>query len=142
MSIEITKLLHDSAYEMIRNRGIDRVKEAIYDGKIKLRALINETECYKEFLSYPIARIIISATRNKYCINRYAHAEGLRALEYMERESAESIVRIANELNIDCIYHGEEFSVHFSDFLKYTDGLYSELVWQLPDRNLFVAGYI
>lgn len=127
--IGMDEILFDGVYERARRRGVERVMNALYKGKINEAPLINEIDCMMEIFSYPIARMIAVAVESDYVLRRYALAEAKKAYELLKNEEEIILKEVAREFDID-ISNDE---MHFSVYLKYAP---HEPKWKLVNREL------
>ncbi len=94
-----------------------RVAEALTYGKIAYRNIGLDSEKLSSIISYAYARLIISATQSPLAISKYADAEAKRAVSALEEDSAESLVRLAKELNVSIEHANGTFYIKLEDFL-------------------------
>lgn len=127
--IGMDEILFDEVYERARRRGVERVMNAVYKGKINEAPLINEIDCMMEIFSYPIARMIAVAIESDYVLRRYALAEAKKAYELLKGEEESVLEEVAREFDIDVSNDG----IHFSHYLKYAP---HEPKWKLVNREL------
>ncbi len=133
--VNIEEILFDELYERARQRGIERVKQALEKGIIYDTPLINDVDCAMEIFSYPIARMLVVAVESDYLLRRYALAEAKRAYENMKNEEEDFISYLAKELGVEV--NGEK--IHFADYLKYAPTW--DMKWKLVNREL-KNGYV
>ncbi len=137
------ELLKDDAFSSARARGLRRVTSALEGGDkaaIEELPLHSEADIWIEILSYPVARIIVSAIGDQYLIRRYALAEAVWAHTHLARESASFVVFLAQDLGIDLHANNGGFRVHFTDFLKHTS-LMRHSGWKLINQ-VVEGGYV
>lgn len=79
--IDLADLITDERSPILR-RGVERVDEAIHDGRVADPI----PDSRVELLSYPIARVLISLVDNPVLTERYALAEARRAFALLESE--------------------------------------------------------
>jgi len=133
--ITIEALLKDLAYEPARVRGKERVAEAIELGTVDDRALVNEAEQLAEILSYPIARMIVSCTGDKYLIGRYALGEAMLLEMRLIEEDREGLKSTGEELGVVFSRNGDRNLIHFTTFLSATSKIRAK-EWKLVNQEL------
>ena len=133
--IDVEEILFDGIYERARNRGVERVMQALYKGIINDAILVNEVDCMMEVLSYPIARMLVVAIESDYLLRRYALAEAKKAYENMKRDSPEIIIEIGKEFGIEF----KDGCIHSTDYLKFAPTW--DIKWKLVNRELR-QGYV
>jgi len=119
-------------YAPILNRAEKRIEEAI------LYALVSEQQRNDEIeiLSFPIAVMMVSTTKDPFLKRRYALAEAKRAYNLLKLENKDKITQIANTFNWKIKPTKTEtadFALHFTDFLRNTAGFH-ETKWKLVNR--------
>ncbi|MCK4718776.1 MAG: DNA primase regulatory subunit PriL, partial [Thermoplasmata archaeon] len=120
MGIDISSLLEDRAYEAARIDGGERAGHAVRDGHLPPPQPGGEVELLNGILSYPVARMIVSCTGDGYVIKRYALAEAVRAREQLLEEDVEFLMEMAGELGLEAGSERGEFTLHFTDYLRFT----------------------
>jgi len=134
--IELETLLNDEIYARAREQGIKRAMQAIKNPNAGFEQHItDEITALHEILSYPVARMIISATRDKSAINRYAVAESKNFSSLAISEEPDTLISIANELGIEACYQ-EKFSMHFTTYLQYTTQFRGIPEWKLAYQDI------
>jgi DNA primase large subunit len=135
-NIDLDKLLTDIAYEPARVRGKNRVAEAVEKGAVEDQPLAKEVDQVPEILSYPIARMIVSSSGDRYLINRYALGEAMLLESRLLYESDEDIGIIANELGVDVQKTVKGYLVHFTTYLAATSSIRAK-EWKLVNQEIF-----
>jgi DNA primase large subunit len=135
------ELLASSVWEKARISGIERVTGAIDRKDPGGRTLADKSDQVIEILSYPIARMIIVATRNPKVFSRYAVAEAKYAKSNLDSESAEFVARIASEMDFTCMESGGRFKISFLDWIRNAPTYQSswKLVNQVLNRGMIVC---
>ena len=138
--IELDALLTSPSYEEARIRGSERVEDAIVNNEVSYRPLRNDIEAAMEIMSYPYARILVSALNDKYLTRRYALAEAVRMNKLLGQEKHADIIRIAQELDIRARSvmgndNKTELEMHFSDYLKLSSRIKST-DWKLVNTEI------
>jgi DNA primase large subunit len=121
--------------DQILNRAEERVENAILSVSVG-----KKRENYVEIPSFPVALMLVIATKNSFIKKRYALSEAKQAFNDMNSETREKIMAIA----MDFGWHIEpnknpempfEFSVNFTDYLRNTAHL-RDAKWKLVNRIL------
>jgi DNA primase large subunit len=134
--IDLDRLLTDIAFEPARVRGKDRVTEAVEKGAVENRPLAKEMDQIPEILSYPIARMIVSCSGDRYLIGRYALGEAMLLESRLLMESDEDLSVIANELGVDTQKTDKGYMVHFTTYLAATSSIRAK-EWKLVNQEIF-----
>ena len=139
-SIELDMLLTSDSYADARERGARRVEDAIINSEVSYNPLRNEIEAAMEIMSYPYARILVSALNDKFLTRRYALAEAVRMNKLLGQESHPAVVQIAQELDIHARTvldkdNNTELEMHFSDYLKLSSRIKST-DWKLVNTEI------
>jgi len=124
--IDLGSLLDDVAYARARALGIQRVEQALEEGEIHYRPGTTPADALLELLSYPVARILVSAVGDPYLIRRYALAEAVRGNKLLKEEDDDYVVEVGRELGIDAERANGEMKIHFADYLTHTSQLKSK----------------
>ncbi len=134
--IDLEQLLGDIAYDTARVRGKDRVIEAVDDGAVRDIPLAKEIDQFDEILSYPIARMIVSCSGDRYLINRYALGESMLLEKRLLEEDDEDLAVIANELGVEIQKKDQGYLVHFTTYLAATSAIRAK-EWKLVNQEIF-----
>ncbi|MDH4123735.1 MAG: DNA primase large subunit PriL, partial [Thermoplasmata archaeon] len=127
----------DIAYETSRTRGKERVREAIEEGKVSSVPLAKEMDQLKEMLSYPIARMLVSCTGDRYLISRYALGEAMLLESRLAEEDIDLVVENAKELGLEVEQDGSRrLMIHFGSFLSATSSIRAK-EWKLVNQEIF-----
>ncbi|MGB9635628.1 MAG: hypothetical protein ACPL1Y_00035 [Thermoplasmata archaeon] len=140
-NIELESLLSDEIYATARDLGIRRATSAITNPTQSYG--FNPTEeisALNIILSYPVARMIISATRDKGAIARYAVSESKNFSIIANTEKPETLLEISSDLGISADFD-RKFSVHFTDYLMYTSQFRGNPEWKLAHQDM-ERGYV
>ncbi len=127
------ELFSERAFEQVRERGKERVLEALGDGIIK-SAYSDVVGAEKELLSYPFARILVSCINDGYLIKRYALAEAKAAHEKVRELADNELKELAGDFNIEALIN-EKVTMHFTDYIRYASVIH-EPKWKLVNRNM------
>ncbi len=134
LDFKFDELFSDRAFEQVRERGKERVLEAIGNGIIK-KEYSDRIAAEKELLSYPIARILVSCIKDIYLIKRYALSEAKSVFSKINYLDENDLKEIIVDFTIDATLYEKYAIVHFADFLRYTSGL-NDPRWKLVNRNI------
>lgn len=131
-------------YEPILDRGEERIIQALRDGVVRGGLPYG----LDEFLSFPIAVILVSTIGDPFLTRRYALAEAVRARMLLEGEDDDRIAEIAmrefdwrirvQRREIDGLIYS--FELHFVDYLRNASS-FREDKWRLINRVL-LDGYV
>ncbi|MGQ0536270.1 MAG: DNA primase regulatory subunit PriL [Methanobacteriota archaeon] len=134
-------LLSDPAYARIRRAGLERARAAIETGELAATPTATEADALSTLLSYPVARILISALGRPHAIRRYAVAESKRFSSLAAREPRETVVLLATSLGLrPVVGRGSDLSLHFSDFVRYASR-FRDPDWKLVNQPL-AGGFV
>lgn len=133
--VTLDQLVSSVAYERARFSGRERVLEALEDGKIDDHPIAKEIDATNELLSYPIARMIVSAVADPAFIKRYAIAEAKKADERLRKEDDDFIMGVAQELGLEVRQEDGGFSIGFTDFLRTSSAMRSK-DWKLVNQKV------
>jgi DNA primase large subunit len=127
--------LENPEYIRIVDRAEKRIEEAIE------KALVSEPQRNDEveILSFPIAVMMVSTTKDAFLKRRYALAEAKRAYGLLKRESKDKLIQIATTLNWKirtAKLEPSDFAIHFKDYLRNITGFH-ETKWKLINRTMF-----
>lgn len=133
--VTLDALVSSRAYESARLRGRDRVLEVL-DGNVILdHPMATEVEATLELLSYPVARMIVSAVAEPMFVRRYAIAEAKRARRWLRSADLDFVIRAAQELGFQVSRDDGNLAVDFTDFLRYSSGMRSK-DWKLINQSV------
>jgi DNA primase large subunit len=116
------------------DRAEKRIEEAINDALVSEPLRNDEIE----ILSFPIAVMMVSTSKDAFLKRRYALAEAKRAYGLLKRESRDKLIQIAVALNWKVGKSKPETSnlaLHFTDYLRNTTGFH-EAKWKLINRSV------
>ncbi|MEM3396979.1 MAG: DNA primase large subunit PriL [Thermoplasmata archaeon] len=139
--IDLDHLLNDDLYATARQLGSKRALSAVQTPTTPFNLpYTDEIGLLYSLLSYPVARMIISAVRDKTVINRYAVAESKNFSAVAASERQEILVQIARDLGIEVQFLGEriepDFAIHFTQYLTYTSQFRGDPDWKLAYQAL------
>ena len=133
--ITLDKLISSVAYERARYQGRERVMEALENRMIDDHPMASEIDATLELLSYPIARMIVSAVADPAFVKRYAIAEAKKANERLKLEETSFLMKVAQELGLNVAREDGGFAVDFTDFLRFS-AVMRDKSWKLVNQKL------
>lgn len=133
--VTLEDLLGHQSYRQARARGKARVVDALEYGAVRERPMGTLEEQLEEILSYPLARMLVSAAGDKFLLRRYALAEGVTMCGRLEREEVDVVEEVAYQLGVKARTDSDTadqvtVSIHFSDYLRFTSRMRSK-EWKL-----------
>ena len=134
--ISLVDLLTNRAWASARDRGKERVRETLEDvERVPLREVptSSDQDQWREILSYPVARMVVSCVADNYLVRRYALAEAIRAESRLAQEDVRFVNLVAAQLDLDFHLEGDVANVHFLDFLRTTSTLRGK-EWKLINQ--------
>ncbi|HUO41852.1 MAG TPA: DNA primase large subunit PriL [Methylomirabilota bacterium] len=128
----------------ILERAKDRVKQAVFSGKISAELTQEDVD----ILAYPTALMIISSIGDDRSRRRFALAEAKRASQLLRMEPPDKLLQIgtgsfkwdAHSLEKDIGGTHFELAVHFTDYVRNSAKIH-DLKWKLVNRVLS-QGYV
>ncbi|MBS3817101.1 MAG: DNA primase large subunit PriL [Candidatus Thermoplasmatota archaeon] len=129
------ELIKDSLWGPVRERGKDRVFEALDEGKVRIRDIRDDIEQEEELFSYPIARMLVSSIGDNFLVRRYSLGEAERVVTELSGEDDEMILKMASALEINAGMDGDLFTIFFGDYLENTERLRAP-PWKLVNQDL------
>lgn len=133
--ILIEELLVRPSYEEARNRGRARILGALEQSDAGERAMSTDFEGLMEVMSYPVARMMVSAIGDKFLVKRYALSEGVALNRRLQEEEGAMALQVARELGVEAVEVGGELRMHFADFLRFTSKMRSK-EWKLVNTEV------
>ena len=133
--VTLEKLVSSLAFEAARLRGKERVLDVLEGNVIQERPMAKEVDATNELLSYPVARMIVSAVADPMFVKRYAIAEAKRARRYLNELDLATLASISEELGLSFSKEDGQLSVDFTDFLRYSSTLRSK-EWKLINQKV------
>ena len=131
----LDQLVDSIAYEQARLRGKERVMEALELGKIDDHPLTSKIDATLELLSYPVARMIVSAVADPQFVKRYAIAEAKKADERLRKEDTDFIIKVAGEFGMEVAKENGSLGVDFADFLRFSAAMRNR-DWKLVNQSI------
>jgi len=133
--VTLDQLVSSMAYESARLRGRERVLEVLEGNLIQDHPMSSEIDATLELLSYPVARMIVSAVADPMFVKRYAIAEAKRARRSLKVENLDFTIKIAAELGMELEKEDGHIAVDFTDFLKHSSAMRSK-EWKLVNQEV------
>jgi DNA primase large subunit len=138
--VSLKDLLEGVAHEEARERGMARAVDALEEGEISDRPMATGLEQIHEMLSYPIARMLVSCVPDPFLIKRYALAEGVTMKRRLEGEDLDTVVGVAEQLDVRVVLVEGSLRIHFTDYLRFILWIRSG-DWKLVNNEVF-RGYV
>ncbi len=105
-----------SASPMLLDRAKQRAIEGIESGRVAVDTKAKgEKFLIMEILSYPLAKIMVAKTKDKFLIGKYAEAEASAFHSFLMNEPDDVVESLAKEFGFDV----EDEAIQFTDYLKY-----------------------
>lgn len=142
LDFKLDELFYDRAFELVRERGKERVLEAIRGTITKVVG--SDQSAKNELLSYPVARILVSCINDKYLIHKYAHAEAESAREMLERPPNflkepdvfnHFLKELTDDFNMDAVIDSSSVIMHFTDYIRYASAFH-DAKWKLINSKM------
>ena len=132
----IQELLHEPPYERARLISIERLDNALKNRDVGRRSLANESDCFMEILSYPLARMITVCIGDPFFKKRYALGEASAVYRYLLNEPTPFLLTVAKELGVTVQYNPETniIKIYFKDYLRNAPTRYKE--WKMVNRGV------
>ncbi len=135
LDFKLNELFFDRAFEQVRERGKERVLEAMRDGITKPE-ISDMVSAEKELLSYPVARVLVSCINDRYLIHKYAHAEAESAHDLLISDTLNiSLKELADDINIYAVIDKMSVIIHFTDYIRYASSFH-DAKWKLINRKM------
>lgn len=129
--VDISALLDDPDHPVVV-RGRERIQQAIEDGRVD-DAFVSDTQYFSEryrieVLSYPVARILVSAVGSRPLITRYARGEAAKAISLLQQsddlESDTDVHDVLDEFDIsvtvtETASSQTTYAIDVGDYLRY-----------------------
>ncbi len=136
--VSLGEVLTNPVYRRVVEAGTRRVMDALSEGGIGDQTAHTEPEAFVRVLSYPVARMLVSAVGDLLLVRRHALREAEEAGERMAGEEPAFLLELGtNELGLPAELEevGETFSVHFTDYLKAASAI-RDRAWKLYNQDL------
>ncbi|MFC2174654.1 hypothetical protein ACFLQ2_02180 [archaeon] len=107
-------------FTSVESRLLERAKQRAIEGIETGRTTVETTTSSErimigEILSYPLAKIIVGKTKDKFLIGRYARAEAKAFSRFLMRESPTNLQALAKDFG----FNTNDAAIPFTDYLKY-----------------------
>ncbi len=135
---DIEGLITSPSYEPARSRGIQRIIDALDESEVTYVPMVRASEYDRlmEVLSYPYARMIVSAIGDRFLTKRYALAEAVRMNRILTGEDRDTVVEVSEQLNVPSSADADGvMRIHFSDYLRLANRLKS-VDWKLINSDV------
>lgn len=140
LQVSLEQLISGRAYEQARLLGKERVMEAVQDGIVDDHPMASQVDASLELLSYPVARMIVSAVADPMLVGRYAIAEAKKANERLRKEDTAFMKKVAEELDLRISVEDGDIGIDFTDFLRFSATMRSK-DWKLVNQRI-VSGKV
>ena len=122
-------------FRQILRRSQERIENAVRYIQIGQRS-----DNLVEIVSYPVAVVIVIATKNDCVKKRYALSEAKQAYRELQMESNEKLEVVARDFGWNLTLNQDAqipltFAIHFTDYLRNTSHL-QDTKWKLANRIL------
>ena len=135
---DIGDLITSPSYEPARSRGMKRILDALESSEVSYVPMVRASEYDRlmEVLSYPYARMIVSAVGDRFLTKRYALAEAVRMNKILVGEDRRTIIEVSEQLNVPSSTDADELMrIHFTDYLRLANRLKS-VDWKLINSDI------
>lgn len=135
---DIGELITSPSYEPARKRGMQRIMDAIESSEVSYVPMVRASDYDRlmEVLSYPYARMIVSAVGDRFLTKRYALAEAVRMNKILVGEDRATVIGISEQLNVPSSTDVDGLMrIHFTDYLKLANRLKS-VDWKLINSDI------
>ena len=136
--VSLEEVLTKDVYRRVVEAGKKRVMDALGEGGIGDQTVHTEAEAFVRVLSYPVARMLVSAVGDLLLVRRHALREAEEAGTRMAGENAAFLLELGTvELGLpaELDEDGETFTVHFTDYLKSASAI-RDRAWKLYNQDL------
>ena len=133
--INLASLLDDYYYAEARALALSRLESSATSGLIDVEGPPTNDES-DIVIGYVISRLVLAAADNQALVNYVALSEARRAEKFLNSESDEGLVEVANSLGIITVeLSGNEFNMNFVDYVRAASNL-REGDWKLSNRGV------
>ncbi len=135
---DIPGLMTSDLYAPARERGLGRVMDALERSEVSYVPMVGASEYGRlmEVLSYPYARMLVSAVGDRFLTKRYALAEAVRMNGILAGEDRDVVVQVSGELRVPSSADVDGMmNMHFSDYLRLASRLKS-VDWKLVNSDI------
>ena len=115
----VGKLLHDPVYRVAREFGRARIRAAVDDATgAGVAADLSTLDPEERYLSFQYARFLLSASKSRAPLRRWAVAEAKEATGRLAAEDLGTIVEVARALGTPLEPAGEGLAFRLSDYVR------------------------
>ena len=133
--INLSSLLDDYYYSEARALALSRLESSATSGIIDVEGPPTNDES-DIVIGYVISRLVLAAADNQALVNYVALSEAQRAEKFLNSESDEGLVEVANSIGIITVeLSGNEFNMNFVDYVRAASNL-REGDWKLSNRGV------
>ncbi|SVB62487.1 uncharacterized protein METZ01_LOCUS215341, partial [marine metagenome] len=133
--ISLNSLLEDYYYAEARALALSRLETSASLGVIDIEGPPTNDES-DIVLGYVVSRLVLAATENQALVNYVALSEARRAESFLDSETDEGLVEVANSLGIITVeQEGSNFNLNFIDYVRSASNL-REGDWKLSNRGV------
>ena len=119
--VGVEQLTASGEYGAARKRGTERVLDAIQSSEVSYVPLTgSDYDRLMEIVSYPYARMLVSAVNDRFLTKRYALAEAVRMNRLLGEEDHETVTAVSKELGVNTTNAGGELRMHFTDYIRFS----------------------
>ena len=133
--VSLSSLLDDYYYAEARALALSRLETSATSGEIDIEGppINDESDIV---LGYVISRLVLAAAENQALVNYVALSEARRAERFLDSETDEVLVVVANSLGIITVeLNGSDFNLNFIDYVRAASNL-REGDWKLSNRGV------
>ena len=135
---DIAGLITSPSYEPARSRGLQRIYDALEGSEVSYVPMVRagEYDRLMEVLSYPYARMIVSAVGDRFLTKRYALAEAVRMNKILGGEDPATVIEVSEELSVTSTADQDGMiRMGFADYLRLANRLKSQ-DWKLINSDI------
>lgn len=137
---DVISLVSSTSYAPARERGLERVTDALENSDISYRPLMSDFDRLMEIMSYPYARMVVSSVNDRFLNRRYALAESVHMKKLLNSDDNRNVAFVARELEVNAEADDEGLRMHFADYLRYSSRIKSK-EWKLINTEVR-KGYV
>ena len=131
---DIDDLITSPSYEPARTRGIGRIMDTLQHTEVSYVPMVRASDM--EVLSYPYARMIVSAVEDRFLTKRYALSEAVRMNKILIGEDRNTVVEVSEQLDVPSSADVDGIiRMKFTDYLRLATRLKS-VEWKLINSDI------
>jgi len=135
-SADLEQLMTSDLYAPARNRGRERVLQALESSEVSAVELTNDYDRLIEVMSYPYARMIVSQVGDRFLTKRYALSEAVRMNKLLVKEDNDTLLTVSEELGVSSTADRDGLiHMKFPDYLALASRLNS-IEWKLINSDI------